>query len=96
LIALQNEQLKQGSIKFLQSLQPEADGRVFGIKNKPRDQDPSMGQILQWGYKDQWGYNAPTKNDYIKDKKQIIYKIRKMEKECISEMNDNYRKPEFF
>jgi hypothetical protein len=57
-----------------------------------------MGSILQWGYKDQWGYNAPTMNDYIKNTKdkELIYKIRKMDKECISEMNDNYRKPEFF
>ena len=56
-----------------------------------------MAQILQWGYKDQWGYNAPTMNDYIKNTKdkELIYKIRKMDKERISEMNDNYRKPEF-
>ena len=82
----------------MQSLQPQADGRTFGIKNKPRDQDPSMGSILQWGYKDQWGYNAPTMNDYIKNtkEKELIYKIRKMDKECISEMNDNYRRPEFY
>ena len=25
-----------------------------------------------------------------------MYKIRKMEKECVSEMNDNFRKPEYY
>jgi hypothetical protein len=49
-----------------------------------------MKQILHWGYE------APVKNDYIKDKRQLMYKIRKMEKEYISEKNDNYRKPEYY
>jgi hypothetical protein len=66
--------LKQGNIRFLQSLQPEA-AVVFGMKNQPRNMEPSMGQILHWGYE------APVKNDYIKDKRQLQYKIRKMEKE---------------
>ena len=48
-----------------------------------------MAQILHWGYE------APVKNDYIKDKRQLQYKIRKMEKEQITEQHDNYRKPEF-
>jgi hypothetical protein len=48
-----------------------------------------MAQILHWGYE------APVKNDYIKDKRELQYKIRKMEKEQITEQHDNYRKPEF-
>lgn len=42
-----------------------------------------------------WGYEAPVKNDYIKDQRQLMYKIRKMGIEKISEKTDNYRKPEF-
>ena len=88
LIALQNENLKQGNIKFLQSLQPDAE-KVYGIKNKPREDDPAMKDILHWGYE------APCRNDYIKDKRELMYKIRKMDKECISESKDNFRKPEY-
>ena len=46
-----------------------------------------MAQILHWGYE------APVRNDYIKDKRQLMYKIRKADKEYISEKNDNFRKP---
>ena len=42
-----------------------------------------------------WGYEAPVKNDYTKDKRQLMYKIRKMDKEYISEKKDNFRKPEY-
>jgi len=62
---------------------------IFGMKNQARDLEPSMAQILHWGYE------APVKNDYIKDKRELQYKIRKMEKEQITEQHDNYRKPEF-
>ena len=62
---------------------------IFGMKNQARDCEPSMAQILHWGYE------APVKNDYIKDKRELQYKIRKMEKEQITEQHDNYRKPEF-
>ena len=41
-----------------------------------------------------WGYEAPVKHDYIKNDQQLRYKIRKMEKENISEGHDNYRKHE--
>jgi hypothetical protein len=61
LIAMQNERLEQGgNVKFLHTLQPDTE-RVFGIKNKPRDQDPAMSKIFSWGYE------APVKNDYIND-----------------------------
>ena len=60
LVSIQNEQLKQGKIKFLSSLQPEAQN-TFGAKNKPRDEEPSMKDIFSWGYE------APVKHDYIKN-----------------------------
>ena len=42
-----------------------------------------------------WGYEAPVTNDYIKNKTELRYKIKKMEKELISEVHDNYRRPEY-
>ena len=43
-----------------------------------------------------WGYEAPVKGDYIKDKSgQLRHKIRKMDREYISEVHDNYRKHEY-
>ena len=41
-----------------------------------------------------WGYEAPIKNDYTKDRAEISNKIRKMKRAYISESHDNYRKPE--
>lgn len=70
-------------------MQPDVE-KVYGIKNKPRDEEPSMKKIFTWGYE------APVANDYINDKRQLNYKIRKMEKEYISENKDNYRKPEYY
>lgn len=72
----------------MSSLQPEAHN-TFGAKNKPRDEEPSMKDIFSWGYE------APVKHDYIKDDTQLRYKIRKMDKEYISEIHDNYRKHEY-
>eukprot|EP00347_Sterkiella_histriomuscorum_P011923 403370574 len=87
LVSQQNEQLKQGKIKFLKTLQPEATN-TFGKKNLDRGQEPSMKDIFSWGYE------APVKGDYLKDQTEIRYKIRKMDTEYISEVHDNYRKPE--
>mmetsp|Transcript_14261 Transcript_14261/g.13832 ORF Transcript_14261/g.13832 Transcript_14261/m.13832 type:complete len:83 (+) Transcript_14261:169-417(+) len=42
-----------------------------------------------------WGYEAPVKGDFIKNKEEIRYKIKKMEKEYVSENHDNFRKPEY-
>jgi hypothetical protein len=64
--------------------------RTYGIKNKPRDEDPSMAKIFSWGYE------APVANDYINDKRVLTKKIRKMDREYISEAKDNYRKPEYY
>ena len=41
-----------------------------------------------------WGYEAPIRNDYTKNKAEISNKIRKMKRPYISENHDNYRKPE--
>ena len=88
MLSLHNQQLKMGKIQFLQSLQPEAD-QTFGHKNKPRDQEPSMKQLLTWGYE------APVKGDFTKNTPNIKCKIKKMGKEYVSEVQDNYRKPEY-
>lgn len=56
-----------------------------------------MKNLLSWGYED------PVKGDYIKnvstkdlnEQKSVKFKIRKMDKEFISEGHDNYRKPEY-
>ena len=40
-----------------------------------------------------YGYEAPVKNDYTKNKAEISNKIRKMKRAFISEAHDNYRKP---
>jgi hypothetical protein len=42
-----------------------------------------------------WGYEAPVKNDYTKDDRELQKKIRKMDREYISEAKDNFRKPEY-
>ena len=65
LIALQNEHLKLGNIKFLSSLNPDAE-KTYGIKNKPRDEEPSMAKIFSWGYE------APVANDYISNGKRVL------------------------
>lgn len=59
------------------------------MKNQPRDSEPSMKDIFSWGYE------APVKGDYVKDDKEIRYKIRKTDTQYISEGHDNYRKPEY-
>lgn len=72
----------------MQSLQPDAE-KIYGIKNKPREEEPSMAKIFTWGYE------APVANDYVNDHRELKNKIRKMDKEYISEAKDNYRKPEY-
>lgn len=42
-----------------------------------------------------WGYEAPVKNDYTGGDRELQKKIRKMDREYISEAKDNYRKPEY-
>ena len=40
-----------------------------------------------------YGYEAPCKNDYTKNKAELSNKIRKMKRAFISESHDNYRLP---
>lgn len=40
-----------------------------------------------------YGYEAPVKNDYTKNKAEISNKIRKMKRPFVSESHDNFRKP---
>ena len=44
-----------------------------------------------------WGNEAPYRNDYIKDgaHNELRYKIKKREGEYVSEVKDNYRRPEY-
>lgn len=48
-----------------------------------------MKQILAWGYE------ADVNGDFIKNNRETRYKIKKMNKEYVSEVHDNYRKPEY-
>ena len=41
-----------------------------------------------------YGYEAPCKNDYTKNKAELSNKIRKMKRAFISESHDNYRLPQ--
>jgi len=41
-----------------------------------------------------WGYDAPVKQDYTKNKMSHTNKIKKMKMPFISENHDNFRKPE--
>ena len=62
----------------------------YGIqKDKTTVNDASMKKIFSYGYE------APVKNDYTKNKAEISNKIRKMKRAYISESHDNYRKPQF-
>ena len=55
----------------------------FGKKTKAREEEDSMKEIFTWGYE------APVKNDYTKNKAEISNKIRKMKRPHISENHDN-------
>ena len=77
---------KHDKLQILKTLQPE---QVFGQTKTTSQKDPTMSQLLAWGYED------TNKHDYTKNgSKKIQNKIRKMKREYISEAHDNYRKPE--
>ena len=79
---------QSNKIEFLKSIQPPGLQDCYGKKTKPREEEDTMSEIFTWGYE------APIKNDYTKDKAEISNKIRKMKRAYISESHDNYRKPE--
>ena len=78
---------QHNKIEFLRSLLPHGQ-KTFGFKNLARRYlEPSMHEIFSYGYE------APIKNDYTKNKAELSNKIRKMKRAYISESHDNYRKP---
>ena len=64
----------------MKTLQPEATSEVFGVKKAEKEVQPSMKEIFSWGYE------APVKGDYVKNKTDIRYKIRKADAKYISEV----------
>jgi len=89
IVAVQDKRLlaEQNNVEFLRSLLPHGE-ETFGFENlEARKKEPSMFEIFSYGYE------APIKNDYTKDKAEISNKIRKMKRAFISESHDNYRKP---
>ena len=90
IVAVQDKRLlaEQNNVEFLRSLLPHGE-ETFGFENlEARKKEPSMFEIFSYGYE------APIKNDYTKDKAEISNKIRKMKRAFISESHDNYRKPQ--
>lgn len=89
IVAVQDKRLlgQNNKIEFLKSLLPHGQ-ETFGFKNlEVRKKEPSMYEIFSYGYE------APVKNDYTKNKAELSNKIRKMKRAYISEAHDNYRKP---
>ena len=90
IVAVQDKRLlhQDNRVEFLRSLLPHGQ-ETFGFKNlEARKKEPSMYEIFSYGYE------APIKNDYTKDKAELSNKIRKMKRAYISESHDNYRKPQ--
>ena len=90
IVAVQDKRLlhEDDKVEFLKSLLPHGQ-ETFGFKNlEARKKEPSMFEIFSYGYE------APVKNDYTKNKAEISNKIRKMKRAYISESHDNYRKPQ--
>ena len=89
ILAVQDKRLleQDNNIEFLKSLEPHGK-ETFGFENlEQRKKEPPMKEIFSYGYE------APVKNDYTKDRAELSNKIRKMKRAYISESHDNYRKP---
>ena len=92
IVAVQDKRLldQENQLEFLKSLLPHGQ-ETFGFKDhERRKKEHSMNEIFSYGYE------APVKNDYTKNKAEISNKIRKMKRPFISESHDNYRKPHGF
>ena len=90
IVAVQDKRLlnQDNNVEFLRSLLPHGE-ETFGFKNlEAREGEPSMNEIFSYGYE------APVKNDYTKNRAELSNKIRKMKRAYISEAHDNYRKPQ--
>jgi hypothetical protein len=81
--------------EFIKCIGMDGTGKTFGDASKPREQDPSMSELLTWGL-DEPNRRNTNKNDYTKNNADLTNKIRKMQTVMISENHDNYRKPEDF
>lgn len=71
------------------------ENKVYGKKNKPREQDPSMFQLLSWQEGDQAGSEYTTKNKELVSTSalgQFKYKINKSSTNWVTETMDQYRK----
>ena len=89
IVAVQDKRLlaQENNVEFLRSLLPHGQ-ETFGFANlETRMREPSMKEIFSYGYE------APVKNDYTKNKAELSNKIRKMKRAYVSESHDNYRKP---
>ena len=90
IVAVQDKRLlqKENNIEFLRSLLPHGK-ETFGFENlETRNKEPHMKHEIF-----SYGYEAPVKNDYTKNKAELSNKIRKMKRAYVSESHDNYRKP---
>jgi CRISPR/Cas system CMR subunit Cmr6 (Cas7 group RAMP superfamily) len=60
----------------------------YGMKTKPREEETSMFELMQWN-------PQPSSNDFIKverDQRVLKNKIQKTNTNWMSESHDNYRK----
>ena len=56
------------------------------MKNKERTTEPSMQQLLAWGY------DARVSQDFTRSTGEIRHRIRKTDSKWLTEAQDNYRK----
>ncbi len=69
--------------------------KTYGKKNKPREEEPSMYNILSWGDKDKEPWDYTTKNKDLLQASALSrfkYKINKSNSNWVTETMDQYRK----
>lgn len=73
----------------------EDEDKVYGQKNKPRNQEPSMFQLLSWQDKDGAIWDYTKKDKHLIESSvanQLKYKINKSSTHWATENMDQYRK----
>jgi len=73
----------------------EDQDQTYGRKNKPREQDPSMFQLLSWEDKEkaQWDYTKRDQNVVEANvANQLKYRINKSNSNWVTENMDQFRK----
>jgi len=73
----------------------EDENKVYGQKNKPRNEDPSMFDLLSWKDDDTalWNYTKREKNTVDSNIcNQLKYKINKSSSHWVTENMDQFRK----